>query len=315
MASNTPGAEHPHAPALGLSHRLLGRFHVTGVFWYRLPYAAFQRWPFWSAAPAVAICATLFFLVLGRIRAAVASNLEHVLGPAGFWKRGLRAYRTLYAFAWCLAERYQRIPHPQRFRSVLDGEENWRQVTASGEGLVLVTAHIGPWEAAAQFGASAARRRIHVVREEEIDPRAQEFIRELMARTGDNHITHFAADDPLLSLELGEALRKGDMVALQGDRPRVGGRCVTVSLFGRPMPLPLGPAALARAAHVPLVPVFNFREGRGLLRSVVRPPIHIARTADRDADLADAVRRFAVEIEWAIRERPHQWFCFRQLWR
>jgi lauroyl/myristoyl acyltransferase len=50
------------------------------------------------------------------------------------------------------------------------------------------------------------------------------------------------------------------------------------------------------------------------LRAVVRPPIHVAHTADRDADLADAVRRLAAEIEWAIRERPYQWFCFRNLW-
>ena len=28
-------APYQHAPALGLTHRLLGRFHVTGVFWYR----------------------------------------------------------------------------------------------------------------------------------------------------------------------------------------------------------------------------------------------------------------------------------------
>jgi len=29
----------PHAPEAGYSRRLLGRFHVTGVFWYR-----FHRW-------------------------------------------------------------------------------------------------------------------------------------------------------------------------------------------------------------------------------------------------------------------------------
>jgi KDO2-lipid IV(A) lauroyltransferase len=113
---------------------------------------------------------------------------------------------------------------------------------------------------------------------------------------------------------MAEALRRGDMVALQGDRPRVGGRRVTVSLFGRAMPMPVGPAALARAAQVPLLPVFNFREGRYRFRAVIRPRLHVARTADRDADVADAVRRLAAEIEWAIRERPHQWFCFRNLW-
>jgi len=47
---------------------------------------------------------------------------------------------------------------------------------------------------------------------------------------------------------------------------------------------------------------------------VVRPPIPVARTSDREADVADAVQRLAGEIEWAIRRAPHQWFCLRRLW-
>jgi lauroyl/myristoyl acyltransferase len=50
------------------------------------------------------------------------------------------------------------------------------------------------------------------------------------------------------------------------------------------------------------------------MRAVVRPAIVVARTRDREADVAEGVRRLAAEIEWAIRERPHQWFCFRRLW-
>ena len=34
-----------HAPELGLTHRLLGRFHVTGVFWYQFAYWGFTRPP------------------------------------------------------------------------------------------------------------------------------------------------------------------------------------------------------------------------------------------------------------------------------
>lgn len=312
-ASATP-AERLHAPALGITRRLLGRFHVTGVFWYRLPARAFACWPEWTEFPSVAIFTTIFFLVLGRIRGAVASNLEPVLGKAGRVERWRRSYRTLYAFAWCLQERYRRFAFPERFRSELEGEEGWRDMLATGQGMVLVTAHIGPWESAAQFGAWDSRRTIHVVREEEIDPSAQAFVRELLARSSENYVTHFAGDDPRLSLKLAEALKHGDLVALQGDRPRSGGRSVTATLFGKPMPLPLGPAALARAAGVPLVPVFSFREGRRFTRVVVRPAIVVARTRNRDADVAAAVHQLAAEIEWAIRQCPYQWFCFRQLW-
>lgn len=304
----------PHAPALGFTQRLLGRFHVTGVFWYQFPYIAFTRWPRWIERPSKAFFTVFFFLTMPKIRAAIGANLEPVLGKTnrlGRWKRG---FRTMYDFAGCLVDKYRHLSIPEKFRTVLEGEEHWRALLDSGKGAVLVTAHIGMWEVAARGGDALKTRRIHVVREQELDPRAQEFTRSVLVRGGEDIVTHFAGDDPALSLKLAEALKRGELVAFQGDRPRSGGRSVTSSIFERPMPLPVGPASLARAADVPLVPVFNFREGHRVFRAVVRRPIEVAHTNDREADIAAAMHRFAAEVEWAIRERPHQWFCFRRLW-
>lgn len=314
MADGARPTSPQHAPSLGLTHRLLGRFHVTGVFWYRSPYWAFTRLPLWIESASVVVFTTFFFLTLGRIRKAIASNLEPVLGRASLPVRWRRSFRTMYAFAWGLTEKYRRLAAPVLFRCVSEGDEHWREAMASDRGVILVTAHIGPWESASQYGASKARRRIHVVREKEIDPRAQKFMEEILALAGADYVTHFAGDDLKLSFELAEALRQGEIVALQGDRPRQGGRSVNASLFGRPMPLPVGPAALARATGVRIVPVFNFREARFVTRTVIRPAIHVARTSDREADIAEATHRIAAEIEWAIRQHPHQWFCFRNLW-
>jgi KDO2-lipid IV(A) lauroyltransferase len=125
---------------------------------------------------------------------------------------------------------------------------------------------------------------------------------------------HFQSDDPLQGMQLVDALRRGEIVAVQGDRPRTGGRSIDATLFGRPFPLPPGPAALARTAGVPLLPVFVFREGRRRYRVVFRPPIHASLAEAAGADRAATMRRVAVEIEWAIRRAPHQWFCFKRLW-
>jgi lauroyl/myristoyl acyltransferase len=309
-----PTAHPQHGPAIGITRRLLGRFHVTGVFWYRFHYWGVAHLPIWMQRICIACFTPFFFVCLSRIRGAVASNLDPVLGPASRWTRWRRAYRTLHEFAECLTERYRRIAAPEQVRLDVEGESFWREATAGGRGAVLVTAHIGPWEVAAHLGAEHEHRLVHVVREGEIDPRAQAFVREVMSRAGAHCITHFAGEDPRLALELSEALRRGELVALQGDRPRAGGRTAAATLFGQPMPLPIGPIALARAAGVPLLPIFNFRTGPRTLRAVIRPPIPVDRTANREADLRAAVGRLARDVEWAIRERPHQWFCFRKLW-
>lgn len=305
----------PHAPEAGWARRVLGPFHVTGVFWFRIHRFGVRILPSGTLRFVVALFTTFFWLALRKIRAAVASNLVPVLGSCGWWERQRRIYRTFWKFAWCLSERYERLSTERAFTIGLEGEETWRQLAGSQEGFILVTAHLGNWEVGSMLPAARDRRRVHVVREAETDPRAQRFIEGLIrSRGGELYTTHFA-EEPRLGVELLDALRQGEIVALQGDRPRARGRTAETSLFGRPFPLPIGPAALARAAGVPLVPAFVFRERRLTYRCVIRPAIHVAHSADRRRDLEEALERFAAELAAAIRRDPHQWFCFRALWK
>ena len=177
---STPPPAGPHAPALDWSHRLFGRFHVTGVFWYQFPYWAVARAPLWSHGPGMLIFTAFFFVVLGRIRRAIIANLEPVLGPAGPLERGRRAWRTMYEFARGLSERFCRVTGHPRGGSAVEGLEHWAPLRDTGRGAVVVTAHIGPWESATVHGADDVQRTVHVVRETEIDPRAQAFVREIL---------------------------------------------------------------------------------------------------------------------------------------
>ncbi len=304
----------PHAPESGWVRRILGPFYVTGVFWFRLHRLGVRFLPLRAFGVLMPVFTTFFWLVLRNIRAAIAANLDVVLGPCGWWPRQRRMYRTFNRFAWCLSERYERLCTERAFAVEAEGLETWREIAATGEGFILVTAHIGAWEVGSMLPASQDRRRIHVVREAETDPRAQRFIEGLIrGRGGDLYVTHFA-EDPQLGMDLLGALRQGEVVALQGDRPRAGGRTEEVSLFGRPFHLPVGPAALARAAAVPIVPVFVFREGRLAYRCRIRPAIRVAQSGDRRRDVSEALQSFSVELEAAVRRDPHQWFCFRSLW-
>jgi lauroyl/myristoyl acyltransferase len=305
----------PHAPEAGRVRRLLGPFYVTGIFWYRFHCWGVRFLSSWGIHLLMPFFVGFFFLTLRNIRAAIAANLEPVLGPCGWLERQLRIFRTLWTFSWCLTERYERLNTLRKFQMAADGMEHWQGLLASGRGFIVVTAHIGNWEMGSMVSAADdERRRVHVVREAEGDPRAQRFISDLIRRAArGNYITHFA-EDPQLGMVLLDALRQGDIVALQGDRPRTGGRTVEADLFGETFPLPVGPAALARAAEVPILPVFVFREGRLRYRAAIRPPIQVARTANRQADLEEAVLQLAAELQWAIAHRPHQWFCFRKLW-
>lgn len=293
--------------------RLLGPLHYTHRFWYAFSNRGIKAAPEWAFGPLVRFFAVLFFVSLRSVRLAIGANLEAVLGKAGPWTRFRRAWRTLHTVSWCHGERWEQLTTGRPTEVVVEGEDYWNAATAGGRGVVLVTAHVGHWEVGTHIASGRRLRHIHVVREEELDADAQAFFRSLFG--GRDYLTvHFARNEPHLGVTLLGALRRGEVVALQGDRPSAWGKSVPVELFGRPFELPVGPASLARAAGVPMQPVFVFRTGRRRARLVFRPPIEIASTADREADLRRALERLAGDVEWAIRSYPHQWFAFRALW-
>ncbi len=304
----------PHAPERGRLARFLGALHVTGVFWYRLHAWAVRRLPAWAIAPFVHLFTAFFFLTLVRIRRAVAANLVPVLGPAGFWATQRRIHRTLLVYAWCLTERWEHLCGVGDFTVETERLDAWQRIGAGGGGFVVQTAHVGVWEPAAGVLARIGERPVHLVREEELDPEAQAFVRELVARRGGQALTTHFVGDPLLGVALHEALSRGEIVALQGDRPGTGGRTVSARMFDRYFALPLGPLTLARGAAVPVLPVFALREGRRRYRVVFRDALGVASTADRRADLEAAAAAVAAGLETIIRREPHQWFCFREVW-
>ncbi len=141
------------------------------------------------------------------------------------------------------------------------------------------------------------------------------MIRDLLhERLGELVTMHFAVGDPSLTLVLRDAIERGEIVALQADRPRSQGKTVEAEIFGRPFSLPMGPFVLARLTGAPIIPVFVFREGRRAYRVVFRDPVHIAAHADRAEATAKAAQQLASDIEYAISTDPHQWFCWRSLW-
>jgi len=304
----------PHGPSTGLSRRLLGPFHVTGVFWYWLHRTA-------TRTPEVCIrffCwafTWFFWLMLWRIRGAVASNLEAVLGPCGFIERQRRIWRTFYDFSWCMTERYEQFRADREMQLEYDGDATWKALHELSCGFIFYTAHFGNWEMGPLVPEIPRGRRLHVVREPEMNRAAQRFVERLFA----NHprrqfVLHYAGSDVQLGVKMLLALRQGDIVTLPGDRPRAGMGTMRGTMFGRPMDLPPGPALLARAAGAMMVPVFVFREGRRRYRIVVQEPFAVASTEDKDRDVREAVAKMAQTVEWAIRQRPHHWFCWAKLW-
>jgi lauroyl/myristoyl acyltransferase len=311
----TPSGSVTQAPSTGRLQRLLGPLYFNGAFWYRFHFWASNSLPTWFLAAMIRVWGGGFFLALTDVRRSLRANLRLVDPKLRWWAASWRAYKTVHTFSWCVSERNQQFSKNAQLEVAIEGREAWEQASRAGRGVIVVTSHIGGWEiASAVAAANKDKIPIHVVREREADPLAQEFMEELLRGQGlKTFQTHFASDDPSLGMELCAALRRGEIVALQGDRPRQSGPFEWVDFFGQEVALPPGPAQLARLAEVSLLPVFTFREGLKRYRIVIRDPIEVARTSDRRSDVRGAVQALARVIEEAIRSHPEQWFCFNRI--
>jgi KDO2-lipid IV(A) lauroyltransferase len=239
-------------------------------------------------------------------RAAVSAAMARI-APG----RDRRAHAALVAevfrqFAMCFADLVaanRRAGAPERLLARVAGGEHLARATAGGRGAVVVTAHVGNWELGGRLLATHLGRPTHVVVHADPDPGVERFLRE-----GPGPVRFARPDDPRFGLPLVGALRRGEIVALQGDRALGNRGDEPVAFFGGPARLPLGPFVLARAARVPVLATFCLR------RPDHRYAITVSEPIDVGADAAAGLCRWVSVLEDTVRRHPAQWFNFFDVW-
>jgi phosphatidylinositol dimannoside acyltransferase len=249
-----------------------------------------------------------FGAALPRLRAAVRENLRLVHGPRPRLIEQLDVARTFTQYAHCLAEALAMDrPEARASRRRIRGEEHLHAAVARGGGVVLVTAHIGPWDAAARLLALDLSAEVIVVMTKEPDSRARRLHDDVRQRDG-VRVTHVGAH-PLDGLPLLRHLRARGVVAVQLDRLPPSGRTLSVALFDRPFFAPEGPFRLAALAGAAVLPLFVRRVGPFDYEFDATPPILLPKRPD-PSRLRAAAQAAVTEMERFIRAHPTQWFHF-----
>jgi lauroyl/myristoyl acyltransferase len=85
--------------------------------------------------------------------------------------------------------------------------------------------------------------------------------------------------------------------------------------FGRPAPIPLGPAAIARRLGTPLLPVCVTRLPDDSYLAEGTPLVLVEQTADPRADQIRATEQLLRRIEGFIQRHPEQWHLPHRIWQ
>lgn len=134
------------------------------------------------------------------------------------------------------------LPFEEPSRAIL------RDALAEGRGVVLPSAHLGPWERLAATLVGAGFPLTAIVRES-YDPRFDRIVDSARERGG---VATIARGAPGAATRIVRALRSGRVLGIPMDL-RTRAESVTVPLLGGSAPTPIGPARIALRTGAPVV--------------------------------------------------------------
>jgi KDO2-lipid IV(A) lauroyltransferase len=178
-----------------------------------------------------------------------------------------------------------------------------------GKGVVAVTGHIGNFELFAAY-LSHKGYKLSVIGRELYDSRLDALLVRSRENVGLENIPSAASVRQVV-----KALRSGRVLGVLADQDSTRVRGVFVNFFGKPARTPVGPALLAYKTGSPIVPMAMVREGDDKYRIIVKEPVKLALSGDKDKDLVETTQRYTQVLESIIREYPSQWLWMHDRWK
>ncbi len=263
---------------------------------------------------------TLYFLCFGgQPVQASAAYLARVLGRRPAWHE---RYRHIHRFSATVLDRVYLLQERfDLFDIQRTGHAHVEELLASGQGALLIGAHMGSFEAMRALGQSHRGLKVAVAMYENNARMINATLRAI-APNADLHTIALGQLDAMLALQ--RWLDDGGVAGLLADRTlRSGGlgpqRSATLRLpfLGEPATFSDGPFRLAALLRRPVVFMVGLYHGgnRYELRCVPLGDFRdVGRGAERDAAVTAAMTRYATLLEDLCRETPYNWFNFFDFW-
>jgi Kdo2-lipid IVA lauroyltransferase/acyltransferase len=191
---------------------------------------------------------------------------------------------------------------------VVDGEEHLRNALAEGRGCIVLTGHIGFWEAG-NFIFSKLGYPIGVVAKPMRNPLTDRYFLRMRETAGGYIINSRKGARRIL-----KALQQNHLVGILMDQHAGRRHGIQVPFFGRAAWTTPIIAELAMKYHVPIVPAYCWWLPDDRYHSEIWPPILLEGELTPEKVLENTALLTRI-IENAVRRDPSQWFWVHRRWR
>ena len=195
-----------------------------------------------------------------------------------------------------------------RYNYKFDNYDRFLEILNSGEGVVMIGAHVGCWEAGAGFFGTYGKK-INIVMFDAEHQQIKEVLNESSASEKNYNVIAINEDPIAAMLQMKIALNNGEYICFNGDRYVGREHTYECSLLGAPALLPQGPFKIAAKCRVPVVFYYSMREKGRTYRFIFEEPKCEGRIKAEELML-----QYAQSLENIVAKYPRQWFNFYDFW-
>ena len=221
-------------------------------------------------------------------------------------------YRLFISQGKNLIDRHALVAGAVSFNTEISGYNRVASLCGTGQGFILLTSHVGNWQAV-MHSLERLNKTVHLLMRPEGNPALRAAVQ---VDAEASRVKIISPDHHLGGMvEVMQALEKGDIVSIMGDRT-YGADSVDVNFLGDTARFPYSAFHIAASVGCPVVVLLSSKTGINAysvdMADVLWP--QLVRGQDRKVQLRDRVQQYADILQNYLLAHPLQYFIFHDIW-
>lgn len=266
-------------------------------------------WPAYCVLVFAAIQYTIFDKKAKRAVKLFRSNL-------GLKTALFHYFKHFYSFGMALIDRFFFLYSDRNFfRYSSINEELIRGEAQKGLGVILLGAHVGNWEIAGNLLQDRLPVKVNFLMYDAESQKVKNAV-EQVTKNRNVGIIYINQDAPDTMVEVVNALRRGEIVCMHGDRILGNMRCEKIPFLGSEASFPIGAFAIASISGASVLPFFALKKGFSTYAFSAYGPVRVS-DGDRGSRMLrirQALESYVKILEEMVRKHPAQWYNFYDFW-
>lgn len=252
-----------------------------------------------------------FYLTSSHVRVASRHYLKRISGLTG---NPWQIAKHIFCFSATILDRvYFLTDQFHRFDIKIHGIEHIHKQEASGQGCILLGAHLGSFELLRAL-AIQSKLPFKILMYHDHNAMITKIFNSLNPDI-EKSVINLADSNAML--QMSESLAAGEMVGMLGDRYVENDKKITCHLLGSEAEFPAGPITLATVTNVPVIFFCGVYCGKN------KYEIHIEKLTEatllprgkRDSYVNETTQKYVGRIEYYLKKHPYNWFNFYDFWQ